>query len=860
MLDYQKFLESKIRIADRLGFDVADDEINPILKPHQRAAVKWALAGGCRALFESFGMGKTIQELEIVRLALVNLTAADEPSDFIKRRGLIVLPLGVRQEFVRDAVDILGWTEPPVFVRTTAEVLKSSATIFLTNYESIRENKLDVSIFDVISLDEASILRSFGSKTFSEFLFGSVQKVKYRFVATATPSPNEYQELLAYAHFLGVMDIGQARTRFFRRNSEKSDDLTLHPHKEKEFWLWVASWGLFLQTPSDLGFSDEGYELPQLEVRFHELPVDHSTAGADKYGQGLLMRDTKGGLEHASREKRDTLQQRVDKMLEIVNESPDDHFLLWHDLEDERRAIERSVPDAVSVYGSQNLDVREKAIIDFSEGLIKHLAAKPVIAGSGCNFQRHCHRAIFVGIGPKFNDFIQAIHRIQRFLQQHGVIIDIIYAESEKGTLDNLLAKWERYKEQLRVMKEIIRKYGLSHEAMNAEVTRSIGVERSETSGTDDLWQCINNDAVLELQQWPNKCVDMILTSIPFSTQYEYTPSYNDFGHTDDNEHFFTQMDYLTPELFRVLNPGRVAAIHVKDRVMPSEMTNNGCMEVYEFHADVIKHFKKHGFAYLGMKTIVTDVVRENNQTYRLGYTEQCKDGTKQGVGMPEYLLLFRKPPSERQNLYADKPVVKSKDEYSLSRWQIDAHGFERVSGNRLLESDEFTSLPWYQIFRIFRQYSKTTVYDFAKHVELCERLDAAGRLPRDFMLLPPQSVNPDVWTDITRMRTLNSSQTQRAKVKHICPLQFDIVDRAIIQHSMLGETILDPFGGIGTVASRAIALGRKGISIELNSGYHADAVGYCQAAESKISMPSLFELIETEEDAPAEAYEEVSV
>lgn len=858
MLDYQKFLEGKVRIADRLGFDVKDSEINPILKPHQRAAVKWALAGGCRALFESFGLGKTIQELEIVRIALVKLTDADDASKFIKRRGIIVLPLGVRQEFVRDALEILGWTEAPVFVRTTAEVLKSSASIFLTNYESIREGKLDVSIFDVISLDEASILRSFGSKTFSEFLFGSVQRVKYRFVATATPSPNEYQELLAYAHFLGVMDIGQARTRFFRRNSEKSDDLTLHPHKEQEFWLWVASWGLFLQKPSDLGFSDEGYELPEFEVRLHELPVDHSTAGADKFGQGLLMRESKGGVGDASREKRDTLDIRIAKMSEIVAESPDDHFLLWHDLEDERRAIEKAIPEAVSVFGSQNLDVREKAIIDFSDGKFKYLAAKPVIAGSGCNFQRHCHRAIFVGIGPKFNDFIQAIYRIQRFLQEHKVIIDIIFAESEKATLENLLAKWERDKEQRAVMSEIIRKYGLSHEALNSEVTRSIGIDRRLDAGHEDVWQCINNDAVLELQHWPDRVVDMILTSIPFSTQYEYTPSYNDFGHTDDNDHFFGQMDYLTPELFRVLNPGRIAAIHVKDRVVPSQMTNNGCMEVYEFHADVIKHFRKHGFAYLGMKTIVTDVVRENNQTYRLGYSEQCKDGTKMGVGMPEYLLLFRRPPSDIQNLYADKPVLKSKDDYSLSRWQIDAHGFERVSGDRLLESHEFEQLPWHQIYRIYRQHSRSTVYDFKKHVELSERLDAAGRLPRDFMLLPPQSTHPDVWTDITRMRTLNSSQAQRAQVKHICPLQFDIVDRAITQHTMEGETILDPFGGIGTVAYRALGLNRKAISIELNPGYHNDAVSYCQAAEMKASMPSLFEVLESEEE-PEEAFKEAA-
>src|SRR5687767_6925355 len=195
------------------------------------------------------------------------------------------------------------------------------------------------------------------------------------------------------------------------------------------------------------------------------------------------------------------------------------------------------------------------------------------------------------------------------------------------------------------------------------------------------------------MQLTPDNSVDLILTSIPFSSQYEYTPSYNDFGHSESNAEFFKQMDFLTPELLRVLQPGRIAAIHVKDRIVPGGMTGLGFQTVYPFHCKCIEHYTSHGFAYIGMKTIVTDVVRENNQTYRLGWTEQCKDGSKMGVGMPEYLLLFRKPPSDTSNSYADDPVVKQKklwdkkiDEwinpngYSRARWQIDAHGFMRSS------------------------------------------------------------------------------------------------------------------------------------------------------------------------------------
>ena len=187
----------------------------------------------------------------------------------------------------------------------------------------------------------------------------------------------------------------------------------------------------------------------------------------------------------------------------------------------------------------------------------------------------------------------------------------------------------------------------------------------------------MNNDSVIEAARMPDNYAALILTSVPFSTQYIYSASYNDFGHCDDNGHFFRQFDFLTPDLFRILQPGRVAAIHVKDRIVPGGMTGLGFQTVYPFHCDTIAHFVKHGFAYLGMKTIVTDVVRENNQTYRLGWTEQCKDGSRMGVGMPEYLLLFRKPPTDSSNGYADVPVVKHKPDCICTHvYDIDATGF----------------------------------------------------------------------------------------------------------------------------------------------------------------------------------------
>ncbi|MDD5533971.1 MAG: DNA methyltransferase, partial [Syntrophales bacterium] len=644
-----------------------------------------------------------------------------------------------------------------------------------------------------------------------------------------------------YAAYLDVMDVGQAKTRFFKRDSTKADRLTIHPHKEKEFWLWVASWALFVTKPSDLGFSDEGYNMPPLDVRWHELPVDHSDAGFEKDGRGRLFRNAAIGVQDAAKEKRLSLDDRIAKLMALRAEDPEAHRLIWHDLEAERHAIEKAVPDAVSVYGTQDLDVRERAIIDFSEGRIQELAAKPVIAGSGCNFQRYCSWAVFLGIGFKFNDFIQAIHRIQRFLQTKPCRIDLIYTEAEREIRKTLERKWQQHNRMVEKMTEIIKEYGLSMASMAHILGRSLGVERVEVQG--ERYRLVNNDCVLEARNLESDSVGLILTSIPFSTQYEYSPNYADFGHSDNNDHFFRQMDYLTPELIRVLQPGRIAAIHVKDRVVPGGLTGLGFQTVYPFHARCIEHYTRHGFGYMGMKTIVTDVVRENNQTYRLGWTEQCKDGSKMGVGMPEYLLIFRKPPTDNQNSYADTPVVKSKEKYSRSRWQIDAHGFTRSSGDRLLTPEELQGLRHDQIFRLFREYSLNQVYDFEHHVRIGESLDARGMLPVTFMLLQPQSWSPEVWTDITRMLTLNGAQSCKGKEMHLCPMQFDLADRAIQQWSMPGEVVLDPFGGLMTVPYRAIKHGRYGIGIELSKSYFLDGAAYCAAAEREISMPTLMDV-----------------
>ena len=833
---YLKFLEDKAIAAPTTGFHVEIDELHPWLKPHCKAIVQWGLAGGCRAYFTSYGLHKTSMQLETGRQVLMRHAG----------EGLIVAPLGVRQEFFDDAATM---GIELVFIQTDAEI--QPGKMHLTNYESVREGKITPSRFIFASLDEADVLRSYGSKTFQEFM-PAFEPVPFRYVATATPSPNRYKELIHYAGFLGAMDTGQALTRFFQRNAEKAGDLTLYPHKEDEFWLWVSTWAIFLQKPSDLGYSDEGYVLPELEVRWHEVQADITDAGCDARGQMKLLRDAAVSLQEAAREKRDTLPTRVAKVKELREAEPENHFIIWHDLEAEREAIAAALPQAKAIYGTQDLDERDQILRDFKNGVLSDLAAKPVMLGAGGNLQRHCHRAIFAGIGPKFRDFIQAIHRIQRFGQAHPVVIDIVYAETEREQRRNLEEKWARDIELRERMTEIIRKYGLGRIAAVETMRRSIGVTRRQESG--ERWTAVNNDCVDEARRMPSDHVGLILTSIPFGTQYEYCESYNDFGHNRDNGAFFDQLDFLTPELLRILKPGRILAVHVKDRILFGNVTGLSFPTVEPFHADCIAHYRKHGFHLLAVRPIETDVVRENNQTYRLGYSEMRKDATKMGSGSPEYMLFFRKAQTDLSRGYADDPVTKGLDEYSLARWQIDAASYWRSGGDRYLTVDELAALPPKQLQRAFREQSGRVVYDHEDHVRLAEALAERGALPKTFAALALESPTGVVWTDIVRVLTLNNEQSLGNREKHVCPLQIDIVDRVIRFCSAKGDLVYDPFAGIGTVPVRAVTLGRRGYGSELNEQYFKDSLRYLTAAEFEVTQPTLFDVLDAGRNDVGEA------
>ncbi len=837
-MTYKEFLESKIVIAESFGTKIDESTLSPKLLPHQKVIVPWCIEGGRRAIFASFGLGKSMMQLEIAK-QVISITG---------KPFLICMPLAVVGEFKRDN-EYLGTGLEVEYITDTDTISEYGNKIYLTNYERVRKGDINPEMFGGVSFDEASILRNLKTET-TNYVLQYFKKIPYRFVATATPTPNDFIEILNYADYLGVIDRGHALTRFFQRDSTKAGHLTLYENKKEEFWKWVATWAVFINKPSDLGFDDHGYDLPKLNL--YEIEVQNLTDDVitNKKGDIVMFKDTTKSLVDVSREKSESVNVRVQKAFDIVqSHGIDKNWILWHHLESERMAIEKkfkSAPyhdDFQSVYGSQTNSEKEQLLIDFSEGAYQILSTKPKIAGSGCNLQHYCSNMIFVGIDYKFNDFIQAIHRCYRFGQTNEVNVYVLFTQNEHEVLKTLKEKWQNHIELQTEMINLVREYGLNTNKIKSDMKRQIfSNRRSATVASATVY---NEDTVVIHQEMPDNHTDMILTSIPFGDHYEYSDNYNDFGHNFGNDGFFKQMDFLVPELLRTLKPGRIAAIHVKDRIRYSHQNGTCFTTIDDFSGDTVRCFRKHGFYLVGKITITTDVVRENNQTYRLTWGEQRKDATKMGVGLPEYVLLFRKAPTDSSNAYADEPVVKKIDEYLLSLWQLDAHAYWKSSGDRFLSFDELSKADMKYVFNKWKEFDRSTIYNFQEHLRVCEDLDKSGKLSKLFMTIPPTSSNDLVWTDINRMNTLNANQANRKREKHICPLQLDIIDRLIYRFTNEGDLIDDPFGGLFSTAHQALKLNRRAISAELNPDYYDDGLFYLKALEYKLSVPTLFDLLD---------------
>lgn len=419
MNNYQDFLNSKRITAAPVGFAVAPEQINPALFEYQRDVVLWSLKRGRAAIFSRYGTGKTPMQLEWARHVCEH-TGGDV---------LILAPLAVAQQTRREGEK---FGIPVNVCRSQADVIPG---INISNYEMLPH--FEPSHFAGVVLDESSILKSYDGKTRTAII-DAFAKTPYRLACTATPAPNDHMELGNHAEFLGIMSRTEMLSMFFTHDGGDTSHWRIKGHAEKKFWAWVCSWAVMLRTPSDLGYSDEGFDLPPLRYHQIEVTVEHqeqAPAGAQLY----LFAVEATSLIDRRNARKVSMADRVANAAELIN-ADTEQWIVWCNLNSESEALTKAIPGAVEVTGSDSTDHKIQAMIDFTEGRVRVIVTKPSIWGFGLNLQ-NCHQEAFVGLSDSFEEIDQAVHRCHRYGQTKPVDVYIITSELEGAVVRNVERK-----------------------------------------------------------------------------------------------------------------------------------------------------------------------------------------------------------------------------------------------------------------------------------------------------------------------------------------------------------------------------------------------------------------------------------
>ena len=408
---YREFLARKAAGLPQHGDPVDPAEVHPMLHPWQRQIVAWAVRTGRAALWADTGLGKSFMQLEWARLST---PAAG--------RALIVAPLAVCQQTAREASRI---GIDARYVRGDGQA--DGPGVWITNYEMIEH--FDAARLDAVTLDESSILKDVTSKT-RDLLIAHFAPVRRRLACSATPAPNDVAELANHAEFLGVASRREMLSTYFVHDQ---DGWRPKGHARGPMFRWMSGWAVALRRPSDIGYSDDGYVLPELRIVPHLLPVDLEV-------DGQLFATSLGGVGGRAKVRRDTLQARCRRAADLVAAESDQPWLLWCGLNDEADALARMIPGAVNVHGSMTPEQKAELLLGFADGDIRYLITKPGIAAFGLNWQ-HCARMAFVGLSDSYEQYYQAIRRCYRYGQARPVHVHIILSDLEGQIAANVSRK-----------------------------------------------------------------------------------------------------------------------------------------------------------------------------------------------------------------------------------------------------------------------------------------------------------------------------------------------------------------------------------------------------------------------------------
>ncbi len=752
-MDYSDFLSHKQVIFKPTGPRVTENDIHPMLFPFQRALTTWAIRKGHCAVFADTGLGKTFIQLEWARL--------------IGEQTLIVAPLSVARQTVREGQKI------GLDVHYTRDGNDLVGNLNITNYEMLEH--FDPADFGAVVLDESSILKSLNGKT-RQRLIEMFATIPYRLCCSATPAPNDISEIANHAEFLGIKSRADMLATFFVHDD---DGWRLKGHAEMPFYKWLASWGMSVRKPSDIGYDDDGYNLPALDIE----PV---WVRAEYIPEGQLFFTGLKGISDRSKVRSETIPGRCETAAQMVNGSTE-QWIVWCGLNGEQDYMAGLIPDCVSVYGSMTPEKKAELIEAFQDGQYRVMVTKPRIAGFGMNFQ-NAHNMAFVGLSDSWESYYQCIRRCWRFGQTRPVNVKIVLSDIEDQIYQNVKRKETEAAYMATKLIEHVQEF---ERAEIATVELSAWEYREDKANGED-WQMILGDSAEHLRQLKADSIDLSVFSPPFMSLYTYSPTERDLGNSKDELEFFGHFRFIIEELFRVTKPGRNCCVHVAD--VPAMLVRDGYIGLKDFPGKTIAAFDIAGWIYHGRVTIDKNPQIQALRTKAKGlmFGQMEKDATCSRPALADYILIFKKPGENR---------VEVKSDISRTEWILWARPI------------------WYAADYMPGSFCA----DDANGNTKSGRGDGQGIRE----------------TDTLQFTTARSEKDER----HICPLQLGTIERCVRLWSNPREVVLDPFAGIGSTGYVALKHDRQFIGIELKPGYYRVAVKNLRTVEEEKGNATLFDL-----------------
>ena len=627
MLDeYQKFLEGKMTKVIDSGFNVELEELNSKLFDFQKFIVKKALSKGKYAIFADCGLGKSFMQIEW----------AYQVSKQTGKPVLILCPLAVSGQTIEEGIK-LGYEISKV---SNKSVIKHNG-LFITNYEQLEG--LDISYFSGVVLDESSILKNFEG-SIKKQIVDNFQNTQYKLACTATPSPNDPMEIGNHAEFLNIMSRNEILAMYFIHDGGETAKWRLKGHAVDKFYEFISTWAIMLNKPSDIGFINNGYDLPKLNL------IEKSIT-TSKRDNGMLFNNTAISATNFNSELRLTMLDRLENVAEIVNNSKE-NFIIWIKQNEEGDLLRKLIPDAFEVKGSDSIDYKESKLLGFANNEFRVLITKTKIAQFGLNFQ-NCNNQVFASLDFSFEGLYQAIRRSYRFGQKKQVNIYLVTTDTMANVIDSIKKKEDNFKIMQNKMSTIMNK-----NIVNTNF--SIVGEQTELIGND--FHIKRGDCVNLISDIDNESIGFSIFSPPFAELYTYSSHIEDMGNSKNYKEFLVQFQFLVKELYRVIMSGRNVAVHCMD--IPIQKGREGFIGLRDFSGMILKAFEDVGFIYHSRVTIWKDPVVEMQRTKALGllHKQVKKDSTMSRVGIPDYLMIFRKD-GERLN-----PVTNT--DLSVDLWQ----------------------------------------------------------------------------------------------------------------------------------------------------------------------------------------------